>query len=319
MKGFAGLLFVGVLFGQNPPWMGQTSGYVYFGFNGAGTGGPNIFTTAKSADGKTNWQNLGGSWSDYFSGAASGVRVPFQINAPDCIPISGVYYCLDSAANDQNNNLVTWFLAQGNATTGELDTLFSVDWSSKIANLKSCFAGGFTRNFDLRQTIYVDGSNQIHAHIPCSSTDTAHFKVFETHANLSCFTSANCWSDPADTGVNMTNVYDPQVYFDGTTFWMWLKDGTNAFIVLASSSNVASGFTMQKTGDWAGWGSGLEGVFAFKTATTGWVLIFEAYVTAHQMYYSTCSTNDFTACTWTPKIPWTEDALYRHGLVVTLQ
>lgn len=313
-------LFLSIpLFAQLPSWKGFTGpGYVYFGFNGGGqpgspgASGPNIFTTATSSDGLTNWRNAGGLWNDYVSKPSSGTLFPYQINAPDAAVIGGNVFLHVTSANDENLNLVTWIIAQANTTTGEVSTLVSIDWTSQISGVTVCFAGGWVRNAD--STIYVDGSNNVHLHVPCSIGGSSSFIVYETHAAASNLAS---WSAPVNVNVAQSNTYDPQAYLIAGTFYMWCKDATGSFITLASSSSVTGPYAMLKTGNWAGWGSGFEGPFAYpQPGGTSWYLMFEAFATTHQMFYSSCSTLDFTACTWTAKTAWTEDAIYRHGAVI---
>jgi hypothetical protein len=305
-------------------WRGFSGpGYVYFGFDGSGppadptstAGQPNIFTTATGTDGIT-WKNAGGSWSDYLSGSPlSGTLYPYQINAPDCLVINSTLTCHVASAGDSNQSTVTWIIGQANAATGAVSTIASINWVGAISGVQVCFAGGWVRNSD--SSVYVDGSGFVHLYVPCSTSGQNAFKMYETH---SLATDLVSWSAPsAVTVTSLTNVYDPQVYLIGSTFYMWFKDAAGKFIDLASSSTLAGAYTLVYSGNWAGWGSGFEGVFAYpQVGGTGWFLIFEAYTTTHQMYYSTCSTNDFTACTWTSKLPWSEDALYRHGSVLYL-
>lgn len=312
------LLACCISLGAQTTWKGYSGpGYIYFGFDGGGqpgdpgASGPNIFTVASSSDGVT-WKNLGGQWFDYKSKPSSGTLFPYQINAPDAISINGTLYFHVTSANDENLTLVSWIIGRANVTTGVVSTIATVDWSSAISGVTVCFAGGWVRNADM--SIYVDGSSNVHLHVPCSIGDFAHFKIYETHASIADLTT---WSSPVDIGINQNNTYDPQAYLIGGTFFMWCKDATNSFITLASSSSVSTGYAMLKTGDWAGWGSGFEGPFAYPQPTgPGWFLMFEAFATTHQMYYSTCSTADFTVCTWSAKSAWTEDALYRHGSII---
>ena len=305
------LLLSSCAWGQQ--WMGHSSGYVYFGFTGFGQpGGPNIFTTALSSDGIT-WENSGGSWSDYVTKPASGTREPYQINAPDMMYLSGTIYVHVATANDENLDLVPWIVATADPTTGQLTTIASVDWSSAIPGLTSCYAGGWARNSD--GTVY-QGDGFIHLHVPCSVGNLSSFKIYETHADPSDLTS---WSAPVDIQVAQSDTIDPQAYLISGTYFLWCKQDSSDFVTLASSSSITGPFTMLKTGDWAGWGSGNEGPFMYRPPNgIGWYLMFEHHVSTHLMYYATCSTDDPSACTWSGKTLWTEDLVYRHGAVMKL-
>jgi hypothetical protein len=296
-------------------WMGANSGYAGFFFTGGSKGTPanqpNIFTTSLSADGIT-WQNRGGGWTDYYP----------WINGSDTMYWNGKFYVSTSLANDQNYSLYQVPIARADASTGQFTTIAVLDWASAISGLTVCFAPGWVHNSD--DSVYTDDGN-VHLHVPCSIGDSSHFKVYETHistSNLaSCGSSGLCsafWSVPVDTNVSQANMIDAHTYLINGTFWMWIKDETNKVIVLASGPSVTGPFTMVKTGDWAGWGSNLEGSFAYRNGA-GWTLTFETYLaTPHQMYYTTCTTLDFTACTWTAKQPFVEDMWYRHGSTIKL-
>jgi hypothetical protein len=313
MKPLAALIFCAVsAFGQIT-WLGQSTGFAYFGFTGSGQPGPNIFTTAYSTDG-TTWTALKGEWTDYITKPASGTYEPFQINAPDCIPISGTIYCHVTVANDDNLHLVPWILATANPATGLLTTVLSVDWTSQISGVNSCFAGGFARNSDM--TVYT-GDGNVHLYIPCTTSASLNtYKVYETHAAPGNLLS---WSNPVDTQLDDGDIIDPEVYFIGSTFYMWCKNENTSLIQLASGSSATGTFSLIRTGNWAGWGGGVEGPFMYRPPNgIGWILMFEAFQTTHLMYYSTCNTDDPTACTWTAKALWTEDRVYRHGAVVPL-
>ncbi len=290
-----------------PTWKGTSTGYVYFGFDGVGV---NLFTSATSQDGLT-WKNAGGSWSDYVSHPQAGTLEPYQINAPDVIPIGDAFYFHVTSTNDHNYFLVTWIIGRADSS-GVVNTLVSVDWTGAIPGVYSCFAGGWARNAD--GTPYTsDGF--IHLHIPCSSSGSA--SVYETHAAL---TDLTVWSPPVNVNLAQPNTIDPQVYLINGTFFMWCKDETNRFVTLASSTSITGPYAMIHTGDWAGWGAGNEGPFAYPKPGGGWYLMFERYATDHQMFYSSCSTTlDFAACVWSPKVPWNEDMVYRHGAVLKLQ
>ena len=292
-------------------WMGTAPVYVYFGFTGFGQpGGPNLFTTATGTTG-LEWRNAGGQWGDYLSEPASGTRTPQQINAPDAIFIGSTLYLHDATANDQALVLVPWIIGQANATTGQVTTIKAVDWTAEISGVTTCYAGGWVRNSD--GSVYQADGN-VHLHVPCSIAGNGAFKIYETHASPADLT---VWSAPVDVALNQTDTIDPQAYLIGSTFYLWCKADLTGYIGLATATAAAGPFTMVKTGDWAGWGAGVEGPFMFRPPSgTGWYLIFEAYASTHLMYYSTCDTDNPTACTWTAKQLWSQDMIYRHGAIV---
>ncbi len=261
--------------------------FTYFGF----TGDPvNTFTSAKSNDGLT-WTNV---WGAGWVG---------QINAPQVHYDSGTYYFHVAKASDGDLNEYLWYIGQ--AAGGVITTTATVDWSVAIPGLNTCYSGE-----------WFDDAGTTRLFVPCSTGDNHHFKIYETHSTAP-FTS---WSSPVlITVTGDTNMYDPKVFLVGGTYYMWLTRDTDFYVELASASSALGPYTMQRTGDWAGWGSGLEGPTLYQLTPTTWRIAVEPMRSfdprEHFMQYSDCDNIDFLSCTWTALLPWHVDQKYRHGSI----
>jgi len=268
--------------------------YTYFGFNGDPV---DTFTVAASDDGIT-WKYQVGSWAG-------------QIDAPQAFKYEGSVYFHVGTANDQNFNLVPWLIGKAN-TSGVVSTIATIDWTSSGFHI--CDSGEW----------FQEANGTVHLFVPCSLTSTPSevYAIYETHAvtagGATCLSGCDFlhWSAPAAISVNETNVYDPKVWLIGSTYYMWLSNHTTRTIDLASSSSLLGPYTIQRSGDWAGWGTFLEGPTMYSTGPTSWRLAVEKYDSSHQMFYSDCSTLDLLSCTWTALQPWHEDMLYRHGSII---
>jgi hypothetical protein len=140
--------------------------------------------------------------------------------------------------------------------------------------------------------------------------------MYETHALNSNLT---LWSDPVSVSVNETNVYDPKMFKIGSTYYMWLANQTTRYVEYASSANLLGPYTMQQTGNWAGWGNWREGAMLYQPTPSSWRAGLEdisAGAGRHVVSYSDCNNADFTLCVWTPLQPWHEDQKYRHGSIL---
>lgn len=256
----------------------------------------NTFTTAGSNDGIT-WTNLaaGGGWAG-------------QINAPQAFVYNSKYYFHVSTANDENINLYDWLIGLSDST-GLITTIATIDWSSQISGLKACYSGEW----------FQEASGTVHLFVPCSGGNSINnMAIYETHA---LDTTLTTWSNPAAVTVNESNIYDPKVWLIDGTYYMWLSNQSTRYVELATASTLLGPYTMQLTGNWAGWGNNKEGPTMYSTGPSTWRLAVESIFSTpnHVMYYSDCNKLDLLSCTWTALQPWTEDHNYRHGSVLKTQ
>lgn len=84
---------------------------------------------------------------------------------------------------------------------------------------------------------------------------------------------------------------------DGDTYYAFTKNETTKTIELATAKALTGPWTIEKTGDWAGWGDGIEGPAVVRLPDKGWRLYFDDY--RHKTYWYSDSPDGFK--TWSPK------------------
>ena len=122
----------------------------------------------------------------------------------------------------------------------------------------------------------ADGS--LHALFAGSATGNAFtgFQIYETHPTVST-NLAGAWSVPAALNVSglPNNMIDPQMVVVGGTYYLIWSNATTHYIEIASASSLAGPFTSVESGNWAGWGSPLEGPCLGLVGST-WEIILDA-------------------------------------------
>lgn len=269
-----------------------TPKFQYFGFSGDPD---EWFRGAGSNDGVT-WFGYAGIWD-----------TPIKINAPQVLYYKGQYYFHQTKSNSGALNEYLWWIGLADST-GAVTIQATIDWSSKITSLTSCYVGGW---------LVPDDGTLPHLFIPCSAVDHSHFKIYETQALTSALTT---WSDPVlvlATG----NYQDPKPFLIGTTYYLWLATEATHQIQLATATTLLGPYTVITSGDWAGWGSNIEGPTMFRNSTaSGWTMALESILNRdtpnHKMYNTTCNNVKPDLCTWSALTPWSKDMLLRHGSII---
>lgn len=252
------------------------------------------FVVAGSNDGET-WSELGGSWPGEV------------VNAPMVKQHNGEYFFHVANTYDNNWFIIPWRIGKADSS-GVVSTIATIDWTAKITGVTTCFSG-----------MWYEEGGTIHLFVPCGTNAgmPAGSAIYETHALDGTLTS---WSDPVAITIDRTNIYDPKVFKVGSTYYMWLSHEDDKCIELASSNTLLGPYTMQRTGDWAGWGcTNTEGPTLYHVANEStWRIAIEHFQgpNPYTMWYSDCDNVDFLSCTWTAKKMWAADKKYRHGSIV---
>lgn len=109
-------------------------------------------------------------------------------------------------------------------------------------------------------TWFVDTDSSVHIFFPASNSGLSEtgFQLYEIHPTNAAMTT---WSVPVIiSGTSLPgNMIDPYMVKVGSTYNIWYKRDDTKFIEYMSSSSLTSGYTVTKSGDWAGWGSNMEG------------------------------------------------------------
>jgi sucrose-6-phosphate hydrolase SacC (GH32 family) len=161
---------------------------------------------------------------------------------------------------------------------------------------------------------FVDNDGSVHIFVGLKVG--GYFQVYEMHPTDRAMTT---WSTPvAVSGTDWpTNAIDPCVVRVGDTYYMFVKDDGTGYICLASSTSLTSGWTVTKTGDWAGWYSGLsgsiEGPTIIQMDNGTWRLYFtnNSGLSANNVYYSE-TTDPAFATGWSSAVSLSTLSGYNH-------
>jgi beta-galactosidase GanA len=105
------------------------------------------------------------------------------------------------------------------------------------------------------------------------------------------------WSAPKPMAGLQGNFIDTFVVSTDGGYTAFVKNETTKFIELATAKSLLGPWKLEKTGDWAGWGSWREGQALVKLPNGGYRIYFDDYMTKH--YWYSDSLDGFK--TWTPK------------------
>lgn len=193
-------------------------------------------------------------------------------------------------------------------TTGFTNNYFALASSFDLVNWE------FMSNITIHATydkawapeIFIDTDGTFHIFVSCSLSGTSTFKICETHATNVDLTT---WSTFVQvTGDFPVNVIDPFVVKKENTYYLWYKNEDTKHLEYASSSVLTSGYLVQESGDWAGWGSGFEGVCLILLPNGSWRIYFDDYLNSN--YYYSDSSDDWA--TWASKQLAETDEPMRH-------
>ncbi|MFI7294647.1 glycoside hydrolase family 43 protein [Streptomyces sp. NPDC050121] len=152
---------------------------------------------------------------------------------------------------------------------------------------------GLTRTWAPEWFIDTDGSVNVIVSLTTASTATA-FTPYKITATNSALTA---WSAPTQlVGIGPNNI-DTFVVKVGSTYHAFTKNETTKYIEYATASSLTGPYTILKTGDWAGFGSWVEGPALVQLDNGGWRLYFDGY--RDGKYWYSDSYDNFA--TWSPR------------------
>jgi hypothetical protein len=146
---------------------------------------------------------------------------------------------------------------------------------------------------------FIDSDGSVHI-VMCmtSSGSTTNFSLYEVHPTATDFTT---WSTPVSIGGSgwPTSCIDPCIVKSGSTYYLFFKDDVSSSIDLASSSSPFSGYSVIKTGDWAGWraaigGTGVEGPKVVQLPNGNWRIYFTSNSGYDAIHIYSSETSDQT-------------------------
>ena len=113
------------------------------------------------------------------------------------------------------------------------------------------------------------------------------YKITATNSALST------WSGRVPLGIPANHI-DTFVVKSGTTYHAFVKNETTKYIEHARASSLTGPWTFVGTGNWAGWGSGLEGPAVVQLPNGAWRLYFDQYGARRYFYADSNDLNAFT-------------------------
>lgn len=199
----------------------------------------------------------------------------------------------------------------------------SVDMSSVTGNTSDSYAWAPEWFVD------TDGSVHVFVSLNAGVPNPFAFGIYETHPTTADMLN---WSLPVQMtkvggGDVQTNIIDPFMVKRGSTYYLWFKD-SNQFIQYASSASLTSGYTVQTSGDWAGFGyadpgdggkTRKEGECLVQLPDGRWLILLDQ--DGVHMFYSIGDAN-WTPASWSTPVllPPIQSGKFipQHGTVVSL-
>jgi hypothetical protein len=140
-------------------------------------------------------------------------------------------------------------------------------------------------------------------------TTTAAFSSYVFKAKDDTLTE---WEAPVHMGIGPNNI-DTFVVRDGATYHAFSKNETTKFIEHATASALLGPWTWVGTGDWAGWGSGKEGISLFRLDSGVWRMFLDCYSGCGFLYADSDDLNEWSD---TQTVPGGLSGVVRHGTVL---
>lgn len=139
---------------------------------------------------------------------------------------------------------------------------------------------------------FKDTDGSVHVVYSASTTGTAGqfrpYRITATDGTMSA------WSAPAALGIP-ANYIDSFVVKSGSTYHNFLKNETTKYIEHATATSLTGPWTFTGTGNWAGWGSGLEGPALTRLPDGRWRLYFDNYSGGRYYYADSSNLSAFGA------------------------
>ncbi|PPK98740.1 glycosyl hydrolase family 43 [Kineococcus xinjiangensis] len=138
---------------------------------------------------------------------------------------------------------------------------------------------------------FRDSDGSVHVIMSISTTGTnGQFRPYRITATNSALST---WSAPAALGIP-ANYIDSFVVKVGGTYHNFLKNETTKYIEHATATSLSGPWTFRGTGNWAGWGSGLEGPALVRMADGRWRIYFDQYGARRYFYADSADLSTFS-------------------------
>ncbi|MFD5824154.1 glycoside hydrolase family 43 protein [Lentzea sp. NPDC060358] len=133
---------------------------------------------------------------------------------------------------------------------------------------------------------FKDSDGSVHVVFSASTAGTAGqfrpYRITAANADLSA------WTSPVPLGIP-ANYIDSFLVKVGGTYHNFLKNETTKYVEHATATSLTGPWTFVGTGNWAGWGAGLEGPALVQLPDGRWRIYFDQY--GQRRYFYADSTN----------------------------
>ncbi|NAS23240.1 family 43 glycosylhydrolase [Herbidospora sp. NEAU-GS84] len=141
---------------------------------------------------------------------------------------------------------------------------------------------------------FRDSDGSVHVVFSASTTGTAgQFRPYRITASNSALSA---WSAPTALGIPANYIDSFLVKVDGT-YHNFLKNETTKYIEHATATSLNGPWTFVGTGNWAGWGSGLEGPALVRLPDNRWRIYFDNYSGGRYYYADSSNLSSFSGRT----------------------
>ena len=120
------------------------------------------------------------------------------------------------------------------------------------------------------------------------------------------------WDAPVELGIGPNNI-DTFVVKSGATYHAFSKNESTKYIEHATGSTFHGPWSWVGKGDWAGWGSGKEGIALFQLDDGTWRMFLDCYSGCGFLY---ADSRDLTTWSGTKTVPGGLSGVVRHGTVL---
>jgi hypothetical protein len=146
---------------------------------------------------------------------------------------------------------------------------------------------------------FKDSDGSVRVIFSASTTGTA--GQFSPYMITATDSSLANWSARSALGLSGNHI-DTFTVKVGSTYHAFAKNETTKYIEHATATSLTGPWSIVGSGNWAGWGSGLEGPALVQLPNGNWRLYFDNYAAGHYYYADSTNLSTFTAKTELPSL-----------------
>ncbi|WP_394844439.1 glycoside hydrolase family 43 protein [Pendulispora brunnea] len=159
-------------------------------------------------------------------------------------------------------------------STDRVNWTFLYDYTVPIDGLQRAWAPEW----------FVDTNGSVHVIVSASTAAEGEW-TFKPYKLTATNASLTAWSTPALLSGIGPNYIDTFLVKIGSTYHAFTKNETTKYIEYATASSLTGPYTFRKTGDWAGFGSYVEGPALVRLDNGAWRIYYDGY-SAGKYWYS---------------------------------